>query len=106
MYLHADDEDSDQTARTRRLIRVFVGRTCLKVRFLPLRLFCVINQVLILSSFIEGLLFSPAGLIKYRKHMFNRKGCLLRKVTEEKYNRAHNVTKCHVALIFGQTCLG
>ena len=26
--LHADSEDSDQTARMRRLIRVFAGRTC------------------------------------------------------------------------------
>ena len=31
---HADNEDSDQTARMRRMIWVFVFRTCLKVRFL------------------------------------------------------------------------
>ena len=36
-FLHADNEDSDQTARLRRLIWVFVGRTCEKVRFLTLR---------------------------------------------------------------------
>ena len=34
--LHADNEDSDQTGRMRRLIYVFVGRTCQKVRFLIL----------------------------------------------------------------------
>ena len=36
--VHADNEDSDQTARMRRLIRVFVGRVGQKVRFLKLRL--------------------------------------------------------------------
>ena len=35
-FLHADIEDSDQTARMRRLIWVFVGRTCQKLRFLKL----------------------------------------------------------------------
>ena len=34
--LHASNEDSDQTARVRRLILVFVGRTCPKVSFLTL----------------------------------------------------------------------
>ena len=34
----ADNKDSDQTAWMRSLIRVFVGRTCKKVRFLTLRL--------------------------------------------------------------------
>ena len=37
-FLRADNEDSDQIARMRRLIRVFVGRTCRKVRFLTLQL--------------------------------------------------------------------
>ena len=37
-FLHADNEDSDQTARMRSLIRVFVRRTFQKVRFLTLRL--------------------------------------------------------------------
>ena len=37
-FLHAHNEDFDQTARTRRLIWVFVGRTCPKVRCLVLRL--------------------------------------------------------------------
>ena len=32
-FLHTDNEDSDQTAQIRRLIRVFVGRMCQKVRF-------------------------------------------------------------------------
>ena len=36
-FLHADNEGSDQTARMRRLIWVFVGRTRPKVRFLTLR---------------------------------------------------------------------
>ena len=36
--LHADNEDSDRTARMRRLIWDFVGRTCQKVRFLTFRL--------------------------------------------------------------------
>ena len=35
-FLHADIEDSDQTARIRRLIWVFVGSTYQKVRFLTL----------------------------------------------------------------------
>ena len=33
----APDDDSDQTARMRRLIGIFAGRTCLKVRLLTLR---------------------------------------------------------------------
>ena len=37
-FLHADNEDSDQTARMRRLIWVFVGRIYQKVRFITLRL--------------------------------------------------------------------
>ena len=32
-FLHAENEDSDQTARMRSLIRVFVERISLKVRF-------------------------------------------------------------------------
>ena len=36
-FLHANNEDFNQTARMRRLIWVFVGRTCEKVRFLTLR---------------------------------------------------------------------
>ena len=37
-FLHSDNKDSNQTARMRRLIWVFVVRTCQKVRFLTLRL--------------------------------------------------------------------
>ena len=37
-FLHADNEDSDQITRMRRLIWVFVGRTYQKVRFHILRL--------------------------------------------------------------------
>ena len=35
---HADNEDSNQTAQMRSLIRVFVGRTCEMVHFLTLPL--------------------------------------------------------------------
>ena len=37
-FLHADNEDSDQTARMYRLIWDFDGRTCQKVRFLTLQI--------------------------------------------------------------------
>ena len=37
-FLHADYEHSDLTARMCRMIWIFVGRTCPKVRFLTLRL--------------------------------------------------------------------
>ena len=36
-FLQTDNEDSNQTARMRRLIWIFVGRTCQKVRFLTMR---------------------------------------------------------------------
>ena len=35
-FLHVDKEDSDQTARMRRLIWVFIGHTFQKVRFLTM----------------------------------------------------------------------
>ena len=38
MFLHADSEDSDQTGRMSRLIRVFTGRTCHCVGFFMRRL--------------------------------------------------------------------
>ena len=38
-------EDSDQTARMRRLIWIFAGRTFPKVRFLTLQLKCIIGYV-------------------------------------------------------------
>ena len=37
-FLHADNEDSDQTVRMHRLIGEFIGCTYQKVRFLELRL--------------------------------------------------------------------
>ena len=43
-FLDADNEDSDQTARMRRLICVFAGRTCQKLRFLTLRLSCFLTS--------------------------------------------------------------
>ena len=39
-FLHADNENSNHTARMRRLIWVIVGHTCQKIRFLPARLLC------------------------------------------------------------------
>ena len=39
-FQNAPSEDSDQTARKRRLIWIFAERTCQKVRFLTLRLIC------------------------------------------------------------------
>ena len=35
-FLHADSEDFDQIARMSKLIRIFVRRTCPKIRFLAL----------------------------------------------------------------------
>ena len=41
-FLHVDNEDSNQTALLRSLIRVFVGRKRQKVRFLTFRpIFCI-----------------------------------------------------------------
>ena len=40
-FLHAPNDDSDQPARMRRLIRVVVGRTYQKVRFLKLWIICL-----------------------------------------------------------------
>ena len=37
-FLHADKEDFNQTAPVRRLILVFIWRTCQKTRFLTFRL--------------------------------------------------------------------
>ena len=37
VFFHADNEDSNQTARMRSLIWDYVGRKCQKVRFLTLR---------------------------------------------------------------------
>ena len=38
-FLHTGNEDSDQTVRMRKLW-IFAGRTCLKERFLALKLIC------------------------------------------------------------------
>ena len=40
MFLHANNEESDQTARMRRMTRIFVGRKYANVRFLKLKLEC------------------------------------------------------------------
>ena len=37
-FLHADNEDSNQTARMRKLILVFVGHTCQRAHVFSLRL--------------------------------------------------------------------
>ena len=39
-FLHAQNEDTGQTAWMRWLIRIFVGRTCQKVRFVTLLFIC------------------------------------------------------------------
>ena len=39
-FLHANNRYSGQTVRKLRLIWVFVGRTCLKIRFLTLWIQC------------------------------------------------------------------
>ena len=44
-FLQADNEDSDQTARERRLIRVNVWRPCQKVRFLELQPYIYHNNI-------------------------------------------------------------
>ena len=40
-FLHADNKNSDQRAQMRRLIWVFVGRMCQKMRFSSLRLIVI-----------------------------------------------------------------
>ena len=49
-FLHADNEDSNQPARMRRLIWVCVWRNCQKVRFLTLRL--TLFQIITASHYI------------------------------------------------------
>ena len=49
-FLHAGNEDSDQTAQKRRLICVFVGRTCQKIRFLTWRIICFVYVLKQLQS--------------------------------------------------------
>ena len=46
-------EDSDQTARMRRLIRIFAGRTCTRVRFLTLHLLWFLNQFYHWAIFLQ-----------------------------------------------------
>ena len=55
-FLHADNEDSDQTAQMRRLIWVFVGRTCQKVHFLKLRHFFQVSHFADLVDKVNDLL--------------------------------------------------
>ena len=56
-FLHAVNEDSNQTARMRRLIWVFVGGTCRKVRFLTSRLMWHFNEVI----HKDVLVYEPTG---------------------------------------------
>ena len=46
MFLHANNEDSDQIARMRRMVSVFVGRIYMyqKERFLTLQIKCRVKQ--------------------------------------------------------------
>ena len=46
-FHYAENEDTNQTARMRRLIWVFIGRTCQKVRFLTLRIPYLLTLVLL-----------------------------------------------------------
>ena len=61
---NAASEDSDETARMRRLIWIFAGRTRSKVRFLTLRLllFCRLDYcgiaLLVVGSFVPWLYYS------------------------------------------------
>ena len=54
-FLYSNNEYSNQTARMRRLISVFVGRPCLTVCFLPVRL----------SVFVDG----KDVLVLYHSHI-------------------------------------
>ena len=65
---NALSEDSDQTTRKRRLIWIFAGRTCPKVRFLTLRDICCGYNFIILSDlfwssdFFQLLFFSKLNV--------------------------------------------
>ena len=50
-FLHTDNEESEQIAWMRRLIRIFIVRTRLKVRFLTLRLICKANSLKVTKVF-------------------------------------------------------
>ena len=55
MFLHGDNEDSDQTERMPRLIGVFAGRTCHIVGFVVTRLTnCLhtVNNYLLKYTFV------------------------------------------------------
>ena len=52
-FLHADNEDSDRSARMGRLIWVFIGRICPQVRFLALRFrFCIPQCIPLCPSYV------------------------------------------------------
>ena len=87
-FLYVDNEDSNQTARMRRLIWVFVGRTYKKVRFRPLRLIlryfysAIINCICFCVYFLRSLAFSSRfSSDKLIKRIDNfRRFCILHKV--------------------------
>ena len=60
-FIPAENEDSDQTARMRRLNWVVVERTCQKVRFLKLRLVRILTpgKTTFLLQFCDGLCLQP-----------------------------------------------
>ena len=57
-FQNAHSEDSDQTARMRRLMWIFSGRTCPKLRFLTLRL--IFDQAIPLQYLGHNTDLSPA----------------------------------------------
>ena len=70
MFLHADSEDSDQTGRMPRLIRVFAWRKCHFVGFVMRRLIFVGLYVFIKWSCILVRVFSPAPSLGKRDRVY------------------------------------
>ena len=63
-FLHADNEYSNQTARIRRLIWVFVGRTWQKVRFLAVRRKYICIPKMPMHE------YGVSGYTSFRKYLF------------------------------------
>ena len=71
-FLHADSEDSDQTGRMPRLVRVFTGRTCHFVGFVMRRLISFNKKKENVSKLIHDVL-------TYRDKIWNPKGYIFEK---------------------------
>ena len=61
--LLANNEDSDQTVRMRRLIWVFVGRTCQRARFLMFRLKYILWVSVIVTASVKRFKWVPTRYI-------------------------------------------